>query len=218
MDNKLIPHVEDYYKIAAFILNYFGTPITHDTDLNRKIIERMKALRYTDNTLATEIEEKRLLRRKQPFQKLINRNLLDFPEMSEEQLKLFFTGTYQYCQAISYLAEMLNDDGTLNIEFLKDQSHILKFQVRSRHVARKSYRCFIEYVPNTSGCEGISRYFCECPNGRRTVGCCSHLAAVIYYLSYGRYLTKIPRPAEQLSQLFKNENMMSVIEEDSDNE
>ncbi|EZA62071.1 hypothetical protein X777_06965, partial [Ooceraea biroi] len=61
---------------------------------------------------------------------------------------------------------------------------------------------FVEYVPNRNGYSGISRYCCECPNGNRTVGCCSHVAAVIYYLVHARYLSKIVRPAEKLTKPF----------------
>ena len=32
--------------------------------------------------------------------------------------------------------------------------------------------------------------------GNRTVGCCSHVAAIIYHLSHGRYLSRIYRPDE----------------------
>ncbi|KYN12693.1 hypothetical protein ALC57_15133 [Trachymyrmex cornetzi] len=49
----------------------------------------------------------------------------------------------------------------------------------------------------------VIHYACECANGRRTIGCCSHIAAIIYYLSYARYLSKIFKPAEILSDIFK---------------
>lgn len=64
--------------------------------------------------------------------------------------------------------------------------------------------------------DGIKRYCCNCANGNRTIGCCSHIAAVIYYLSYGRYLSKIIRPAEVLTKLFHFEEVQPVIEEDID--
>ncbi|XP_043478186.1 uncharacterized protein LOC122508731 [Leptopilina heterotoma] len=73
-----------------------------------------------------------------------------------------------------------NDDGTINLQFVKDQTNILKILIKSRHISRKVYRCFVEYVPNGIGVSGIRRYACECANGRRTVGCCSHVATVIY--------------------------------------
>ena len=42
------------------------------------------------------------------------------------------------------------------------------------------------------------------------------IAAIIYYLSDARYLSKIVRPAEILSKLFKQNDMNPVVEEDSD--
>ena len=43
----------------------------------------------------------------------------DFPEMTEEDLKIFFTRTYQLQQAISYHAEMLGDNAVLQLDSLK---------------------------------------------------------------------------------------------------
>ena len=43
-------------------------------------------------------------------------------------------------------------------------------------------------------------------------------AAVLYYLSYARYLSKIFKPAEILSDVFKKNNYIPVIESDSDND
>ena len=37
----------------------------------------------------------------------------------------------------------------------------------------------------------------------RTVGCLSHVAAIIYFFAYGKYLDKIPNPSEDLSSIFK---------------
>ena len=89
-------------------------------------------------------------------------------------------------------------------------------QVQSRHISRKLYKCFIDYRSNSIGVAGLERYACECANGRRTVGCCSHIAAIIYYLSHAKYLSKIVRPAEILSKLFTQNNINPVIEEDND--
>lgn len=176
----------------------------------------MKTQRNVVNTLADEVEEKGWNRKKLPFENASSEDIIDFPELTEKDLKILFTGTYQLSQAISYLAEMMNDDGTINLQFVKDQTNILKILINSRHISRKVYRCYVEYVRNGIGVSGIRRYACECANGRRTVGCCSHIATVIYYLSHARYLTKILRPAQILSKLFVKEHFNAVIEEDSD--
>ncbi|CAH1107922.1 unnamed protein product [Psylliodes chrysocephalus] len=165
----MLHEIGTLYKIAAFLLNQFGKPVTVDSELSLKIIDRMKSLKNTDNTLAKEVEEKGWLRKKIVFQRINSHDLSDFPQLDETQLKLFFTGSYQYSQAIAYLAEILDNDNTLHIDFVKDESNILKLCVRSRHIARKSYKCFIEYIPQKHECDGITRHFCECPNGRRTL-------------------------------------------------
>ena len=147
---------------------------------------------------------------------MTSQDLLDFPEMTEKEMKILFTGTYQLSQAISYLAEILDEDKKLQCQFVKEQKNIVRFQVRSRHVSAKVYKCYIDYKPNSIRKSGINRYCCECANGRRTVGCCSHVAAIIYFLSHARYLAKIIEPAKILSDVFIKDNIVPVIDEDSD--
>lgn len=64
--------------------------------------------------------------------------------------------------------------------------------------------------------DAIKGYYCDCANGLRTIGSCSHIAALVYYLSYGRYLSQMIRPAEILTNMFAIENVCPVIDEDSD--
>lgn len=168
------------------------------------------------NTLASDVEKNGWLRRKLTFQIVSSDDIQDFPEMTERDLKVMFTGAYQLAQAVSYLAEMMDKSDQIKLEFVKDQSNILKVRVPSRHVSRTTYRCFLEYKPNSIGFSGLIRYYCECDNGSRTVGYCSHVAAIVYYLSHARYLSRILRPAEILSEIFKKTNHIPVIDSDSE--
>ena len=149
------------------------------------------------------------------FRPLTSDNLTDFPKLTIQELKIFFTGSYQLSQAMSYLAEMQNEDGTLNLKF-NAESDIIKWEVRSRHLNQKTYKCYIQYSPNSNDISGITGYCCTCANGNRTVGCCSHVAAIIYHLTHGRYLSRIYRPAESLTNLFDHNEGTTVIEDDSD--
>ena len=218
IDNKLLPKIGMYFRIAAFLQNQFGKELQSDKEFSDEIVERMKQQKKIENTLAIEAEEKGWFRKKVVFQSISSNDIFDFPEMTDKDLKILFTGSYQLSQAVSYLAEMMNEDGSLNLQFVKDATNILKIQVQSRHVSRKLYRCFVEYEPNSVGVSGIKRYACECANGRRTVGCCSHIATVVYYLSHARYLSKIVKPAEILSDLFTTQNIHPVIDDNSDEE
>ncbi|XP_025267723.1 uncharacterized protein LOC112639073 [Camponotus floridanus] len=216
IDNKLIPKIGSYFRIASFLNNTFGKRFHSDVDTFDDILQRMHSQKDVQNTLADEVEENGWLRRKLPFKCVTSDDILDFPEMTERDLKILFTGSYQLGQAISYLAEMVDKDGKLKIEYVKDQSNVLKLKVPSRHISRTAYRCFLRYKPNSVGVSGLTHYTCECANGKRSVGCCSHIAAVVYYLSHARYLSKIFKPAEILSEVFKKNNYIPVIESDSD--
>ncbi len=47
----------------------------------------------------------------------------------------------------------------------------------------KVYKVFILYKPHINNHMGISAYICSCMSGKRTNGCCVHVATVIYFLS-----------------------------------
>lgn len=157
------------------------------------------------NTLAAEIEENGWLRRKLPFQSVTSDNILDFLEMTERDLKILkilFTGSYQLDQAL-YLVEMVDKDGKLKLEYVKDQSNVLKLESSISSYFSNSiysiYRCFLRYKSNSIGVSGLTHYTCECANGKRSVGCCSHIIAIVYYLFHARYLSTIFKPTDKVA-------------------
>jgi hypothetical protein len=216
VDNDLLPKIQAITKIVCFLNNVFGKRLRSDQTMFDEIVERMQATRNLPNTLAQEVEDKGWNRARIIWTAADSHSVLDFPELTEKDLKIFFTGTYQLSQSVSYLAEMLNEDNTINLKINRDESNILRVEVRSRHVRSKTYRCYVDYEPESIGYSGIKRHYCECANGTRTVGCCSHVASVVYYLSYARYLSRIIRPAEILDSLFHDGASVPVINEDSD--
>jgi len=62
---------------------------------------------------------------------------------------------------------------------------------------------------------GTGGWYCRCKTGSRTVGCCSHIASVIYYLGYARYLDT-PEPARALYEIFPESEVVDGIEEEQD--
>ena len=177
--------------MASFLNNAYGQRLQSDKELSYEILQRMHAQKDVENTLATEAKEKGWIRRKNPFIIVTADKIFDFPEMSERDLTIFFTGSYRLSQTVSYLAEILDKYGKLTLEYVKEEPNVLEFKVHFRHISRASYRCFIRYKPNSFGVSGVIHYASECANGRRTVECCLHITAIVYYLSHARYLSKI---------------------------
>ncbi|VVD03954.1 unnamed protein product [Leptidea sinapis] len=104
-------------------------------------------------------------------------------------LILFACGTYQIKQARSYVGEHLRFHGIYTLKVSRDQipglQGINPMLLRANIVSplfRKSIICF----------------YC---NGRlRTVGCCSHVMNIIWYLGYARH-EGVTRPANFLDDV-----------------
>ena len=67
LDNKLVPNIGIYFRVALFPKNAYGQRLKSDKELSYKILQRMHTQKDVNNTLATEAEEKVWIRRKTPL-------------------------------------------------------------------------------------------------------------------------------------------------------
>ncbi len=143
------------------------------------------------NKFAVEVEEGSWNRKKLPFKPLSRNDLLDFPEISLNDLKILFTGIYQLGQAIAYFGEIVCTDGDVSdmkVHQLKAQKglQVIKTEVHSKCRSQVMWGCYIKYRPNQN-INSIVGYACNCPNEDRTIGACCHVSAIIHYLANARY-------------------------------
>ena len=52
-------------------------------------------------------------------------------------------------------------------------------RIQSRHTSAKLYDIWVEQDGKT-----VTGWYCQCTIGTRIVGCCSHIASVIWFLAY----------------------------------
>ncbi|CAM4848298.1 unnamed protein product, partial [Rotaria magnacalcarata] len=66
--------------------------------------------------------------------------------------------------------------------------------------------------------KNITGWYCTCPNGSRVVGCCAHIASIIYYLSFGRYNPKElqPRSSIYYTSIIDAQEYSEISDVDSD--
>ena len=57
----------------------------------------------------------------------------------------------------------------------------------TRHASNTEYTVLIKYTPNIERPTSIKAWGCTCHSGLRTVGCCSHVASIICFLSYAKH-------------------------------
>ena len=68
------------------------------------------------------------------------------------------------------------------MQLYRESEGLLCLKLQSRHVSSKCYMLWIKY-----DADRIQSWYCKCKAGARTVGTCSHDAAVLWYLGQIRY-------------------------------
>ena len=81
----------------------------------------------------------------------------------------------------------INKVCTLNCPLQKEDDGVLKAHILSRHTSNKSYNLWVEY---TQGLNPITGWYCGRRSGACTLGCCAHVASVLWYLGYYRNETE----------------------------
>jgi hypothetical protein len=232
-ENKSLTHYLDDIRIAGALVNKYCKRLISDKDNALQMARSMFQKRKQENKLK-ELVEKHHLHRKSLFIEIQNNEIefVNFPKLSVETMQNEITyGSYQLSHSLSYLAEHFNQNGSYLIFSCKqpitdDGSKIISTKIQSRHTSSKKFRVFIHYMPlldtTTERPDFVKGWFCECKSGARTVGSCSHVAALLYFLAYARHINhqSLLKPACFLSSIFPDhinqiENK-SEASEDSD--
>ena len=105
-------------------------------------------------------------------------------------------GPYQIKLAKEYSIAHLkssSQEGTFAVDVTEESripkrgKKILRVHIQSRHRTSKQYYLWVEWDPKVNGSKSVTGWYCTCKAGMRTVGCCAHIAAVIWYLAIARY-------------------------------
>ena len=161
------------------------------------------------NTLLQRIKDGTLSARTH-WKKTIEDADFDFPELSIEDLRRLLFGTYQIKQSKSYVEEHLDSNGNYTIELEGSDDNILRCTIRSRHSNVVKYKVWIQYA--LIG-DPIPAWYCQCKAGARTIGCCAHVASIIWYLSFARHNNFI---SSQGRRRIKQSIAESTIDSDDD--
>ena len=212
IQNKMLSHIMDDVRISAALINCFFCIKKSDSDDDEIIIEEMLKKLNKKNELEKYLKMKNINR---SFQRLTENDLDDFPKIDVQLIKTYITfGWYQLSQGLGYLSEHFESNHGYEILFDReccDENNEVKLiacLLQSRHKNRETYSVFIRYKPGTNCVEGIQAYICSCLSGHRTCGSCSHVAAIIFYLAYAKYLEEpLKKPGFMLNS-FLHEDLV----------
>jgi hypothetical protein len=103
---------------------------------------------------------------------------------------LLIVGAFQLKRARSYAEEKcattnLNGPLDYSIQRCRSIPNLIRAPTRSAHMRRATYHPTIQF-----DVAKILRWWCDCPIGKRFIGCCSHVSSTIWFLSYARWEIK----------------------------
>jgi len=136
------------------------------------------------------------------WQSVVADSIPDFPQLTLHESIHLTIGSNQLKQAQSYAEEYTAGDGMYQLFVHRQERNILRLQIQSRHTLSKVYNLWIEY---SQGINPIISWYCQCKVSARTVGCCAHVASVLWYLGYSRHSKRLQeRPSQSYAQYIQD--------------
>jgi len=204
IQNSSLRFLNNYLEIICALINAFSLrpiPDIHsDSEMAYRMLEAFNESNNVQIRLSQIVKEKsnriKYDARMCPFPELDANDLRDLlfgmkPSSSIRMLTIFFVGSYQVKQAITYIKEhltssIINDDELeFVVELCSDYGNLVRARFASRHSSRKSYIAIVQYNTRYTG-HPIDGWYCTCVAGYRDVGCCSHITALLWHLGVCR--------------------------------
>jgi hypothetical protein len=127
--------------------------------------------------------------------------------------------------AKSYIQEHLtqsilyDDEMEFTVELCSTQTDLVRVRFQSRHSNRKHHTATVQFDETNEN--PIRGYYCTCISGSREVGCCVHIAAILWHLGVqrGKIDTEMhPLSAIRILQAINDSMEYSPVDDDTDDE
>ena len=180
----MLPVIGDHFSIVCSLINAYRPLFVEDISDDHKIADIMLRLLNESNKLKEYLDTLENNKGKALKWTRIDANnaFNDFPLLNLEQINEIILGWFQLKQAKKYAMEHLSKDGSFTVQVAKQRENSLRAQLQSRHRAAVTYNRYIQYSKKEVG-----GWYCHCYSGARVIGCCSHIASIIWYLAYARH-------------------------------
>lgn len=218
-----VKHLGKDLRIAAAMINKYFKAVKADQGKEEATAQAMLDRVTLPNQIHPIVRQPLFQDQMRQFRQ-VNENNFDFPRFTKEELQQITQGSYQLQQARSYAHAHKKAKMDWNTEYLcyycpnEITQHFFADVIRernvcnpvlvftrmaSRFVSNKSHDIYVLSDASKNGPSAIIGYCCECKNGLRTVGCCSHVTTTIFYLGYARHNGGIVPVAKHVENFFE---------------
>ncbi len=114
---------------------------------------------------------------------------------------------------------MNDDEPEFIVELYTTQTDLVRVRFHSRHSNKKNHVATVQFDEENEN--PIRGYYCTCVSGARDLGCCVHVAAVLWHMGVQRAEinpTVHPLSAVQLLQAVNDSIQYSQLDDESDHD
>ena len=116
----------------------------------------------------------------------------NFPNLTLDFLREYICGIYQIKQCSSYAkAHLFYNDDQFEFQVSSSDDSTLRCRLHSKNSRLMNYYLCIRF-DNDDEDDPIKDHYCQCKSGARNLGCCSHVATVLWYIGYARHIFSTP--------------------------
>ncbi|XP_062613814.1 uncharacterized protein LOC134275560 [Saccostrea cucullata] len=189
VSNHYIPYIGDFLRIVCSLFNCYRPQLANMDPSSEELANKMLERSSQRNDVQRMVEEEGLLKKRSIFKKVemstcTSDNSLpvqDFPVLSMDKLREITLGIYQLKEAKNYVIDNFSED-QYEVYVCNPIENLLRVKLKSRHSGSVRHTVFIHY-----NLDEIIGWYCTCKVGARVVGCCAHVASVLWYLGYHRF-------------------------------
>ncbi|CAF4370868.1 unnamed protein product [Rotaria sp. Silwood2] len=188
IQNSSLRFISNYLDITCALINAFRPRPVSDIHAGSELAYRM--LEKFNEQTNIQVRLSQIAKERSDWKKYDAQMCL-FPELSQDDVRSLCCGSYQVKQAMSYIQEHLtpsplyDDEFEFIVELSSYNDDLVRARFSSRHSNNKNYIAVIQY-DNKNTEQPINGWYCTCTSGRRDVGCCVHVAALLWHLGVRR--------------------------------
>ncbi|KAJ6642944.1 hypothetical protein Bhyg_07900 [Pseudolycoriella hygida] len=187
IEGTYVPKIMRFNRVACALINKYFPPLFTDKDFHKIISEVCENHTQQSNQLKEEIDILGIKRMTTRWMKASEDAVPDFPKLSMDDLKRITLGSYQLKIAEKYVECHMKEASEFGIFIHRDTDVIIRAKIQSRFSRSKTHDACVKFQKNGCDYKAIEGLYCSCKVGERTLGCCSHLTAVIRYLGFDRH-------------------------------
>lgn len=210
--NSQIPYIGDFVRIVCSMINKYRPPLktcdNGDLSLGYKMLIKSRENANALKQLSTTATHAFRANSKSWTRIDANDVVVDFPVLSEDEVRELTFGVYQVRQANPYVIEH-TENGQYHVDVSEIESGLIHTRIQSTHRNSTLYNLWVKYTTNS-----VCGWYCQCKSGACTVKCCAHICSVIWYLGYSRHQCNCAVSANK--QFISNINDAYECQTDSD--